>query len=354
PGGDWKLANIVDYMQSGAFALLRNAARYRERWLRDFYRIGKEAVRERKPGEPFALLIPPLTGSNFWQLDGLRRLESILARGEVETITAATAFEADAKQYPPNTKIVPLAQPYGAFAKTLLERQRYPDLREYPGGPPRRPYDVTAHTLPLLMGVDVVRVDKPFKLPTDQRTGFGYNGGIGNPAEIRVGLYKSYAASMDEGWTRWVLDQYKDPIMLRFKLSYSSVTDADIRTGNLELKLVAKGTQVPYSMKEEAEAAAKSATAGGDPYTAQWETAYYRERPDTNGSIMEGWVVVGKNPVITGLDVRDVSAKPSPFGGSTYAIDFSLTPNGTKRMADATSKHVGDHLAIVLNSEVKS
>ncbi|HKS40847.1 MAG TPA: M14 metallopeptidase family protein, partial [Blastocatellia bacterium] len=36
-GGDWKLANIVDYMKSGALALLRNAARYRERWLRDFY-----------------------------------------------------------------------------------------------------------------------------------------------------------------------------------------------------------------------------------------------------------------------------------------------------------------------------
>ncbi len=59
-GGDWKLANIVDYMKSGAFALLRNAARYRERWLRDFYQIGKDAVRERKPGEPFAFLIPPV------------------------------------------------------------------------------------------------------------------------------------------------------------------------------------------------------------------------------------------------------------------------------------------------------
>ncbi|HXU07920.1 MAG TPA: M14 metallopeptidase family protein, partial [Blastocatellia bacterium] len=43
PGGEWKLANIVDYMQAGAFALMRNAARYRERWLRDFYLVGKDA-----------------------------------------------------------------------------------------------------------------------------------------------------------------------------------------------------------------------------------------------------------------------------------------------------------------------
>src|SRR5512143_1178423 len=153
-------------MQAGAFALMRNAARYRERWLRDFYRVGKEAVRERKPGEPFAFLIPPLTEASFWQTEGRRRLLSILARGEVEMIDASSAFDADGKQYPVGTTIIPMAQPYGAFAKTLLERQRYPDLREYPGGPPRRPYDVTAHTLPLLMGVNTIQIDRPFRFPS--------------------------------------------------------------------------------------------------------------------------------------------------------------------------------------------
>lgn len=233
PGGEWKLANIVDYMQTGAFALMRNAARYRERWLRDFYRVGKDAVRERKPGEPFAFLIPPVSEMTTWQEEGMRRLQSILVQGEVQITEAGQAFEADGKQYPAGTKIVLMAQPYGSFAKTLLERQKYPDLREYPGGPPRRPYDVTAHTLPLLLGVNVVEIHRLFKLPKDQKTGLvagAYGGTLPPP---RLGLYKGFAASMDEGWTRWILDQYKHQF---YKLLYQPLMDSDIRASNLRAK----------------------------------------------------------------------------------------------------------------------
>jgi hypothetical protein len=229
PGGEWKLANIVEYMQSGAFALLRNAARYRERWLRDFYQVGKDAVRERKDGEPFAFLIPPVDKPLDWRADGLSRLLAILQRGAVEITNAATDFTANGKTYPAGTKIVAMAQPYGAFAKTLLERQHYPDLRQYPGGPPIRPYDVTAHTLPLLMGVKVIQIDQPFTLPKSDQPRGGFNGS--SPGSFaRLGLYKSSAASMDEGWTRWIFDQYKS------KFSYKSVLDAEIRAGNLRVK----------------------------------------------------------------------------------------------------------------------
>jgi hypothetical protein len=241
PGGDWKLANIVDYMQAGAFALMRNAARYRERWLRDFYRVGKDAVRERKSGEPFAFLIPPYYypngRGNLWQYLGQENIRSILSRGQVELFLAGSTFDADGKSYPKHTVVIPMAQPYGAFAKTLLERQHYPDLREYPGGPPRRPYDVTAHTLPLLMGQVAVQINRPFTLP-DKASNEGGDFGSGSPPKltVRLGLYKSYSTSMDEGWTRWIFDQYKDRRSFKTSFSYTSVLDSEIRLGNLKAK----------------------------------------------------------------------------------------------------------------------
>ena len=236
-GGEWRLRDIVAYQESGAFALMRNAARYRERWLGDFYKVGMDAVRERKQGEPFAFLIlqpRPGDGARDWRMNGLARLEAILRRGAVEIIHAASSFSAGGADYPAGTGIVLMSQPYGAFAKTLLERQRYPDLREYPGGPPRRPYDVTAHTLPLLMGVDVVQIDRPFDLPRPNAArqreiaDAAPPRALANGATARVGLYKSYAASMDEGWTRWIFDRYK--------VGYRSVLDAEIRAGNLRAK----------------------------------------------------------------------------------------------------------------------
>ena len=58
--------------------------------------------------------------------------------------------------------VIPLAQPYGRFAKTMLEKQVYPDLRRNTSDPPEVPYDVTAQTLGLQMGVDVVPVQDKF------------------------------------------------------------------------------------------------------------------------------------------------------------------------------------------------
>ncbi len=113
---------------------------------------------------------------------------------------------------------------------------------------------------------------------------------------------------------------------------------------NLELRLVAKGSQFPYPTKEAADTAAKSLNG---------EVFQYRERNE-GGSSTEGFLVLEKQPVITGLDMRDARGIPSQYNSTNYEIDFTLTPGGAQRFGKATGEHVGEQLAIVLNNEVKS
>jgi hypothetical protein len=46
---------------------------------------------------------------------------------------------------------------------------------------------------------------------------------------VRVGLYKPWVDSIDEGWTRWLLEQFEFP--------FRSLSDADIRRGSLRTEL---------------------------------------------------------------------------------------------------------------------
>ncbi len=261
-GGEWRLRDIIDYQEIAWESILFQAAVRREDLLRNFYSIGLRAVSRT---EPYAFVVP----ARQRDPGATRKLLETLAFGQVEIERASEAFSAGGNQYAAGSHVIRLAQPYGSFAKTLLERQNYPDLRQYPGGPPRRPYDVTAQTLPLLMGVDVELIQAPFTarlekidrfnpppeqpavLPgadtdswravnriwktgasvwRDPRTGDFYRsaGSIPNLKELhrpRIGLYKSFQPSIDEGWTRWLLEQ--------FEFEYASVANAEIRAGNL-------------------------------------------------------------------------------------------------------------------------
>jgi preprotein translocase subunit SecD len=117
----------------------------------------------------------------------------------------------------------------------------------------------------------------------------------------------------------------------------------------LVIRLQALGTST-YPTREAAEAAARTLPGG----PAQYEVFPYRERTADGGAAPESFVILEKSVVITGLDMRDASARLSATGGSSYEISFSLTPNGATRFAEVTGKHVNDFLAIVLNNEVKS
>ena len=224
-GGEWHLSDITKHMTTAAFLLLDHAATNRELWLRRFYAIGKDAVRARRPGEVFGFLIEPSNGCD--------RLFEILNRGGVEITMPkeGTTFKVGTRSLPEGTRLVRMDQPYGAFAKALLEVQHYPNLRDA-SGHPIAPYDNTAHTLSLLMGVTVHTVKAPFSY--SKQTGVT-NFGVGQaacgpmPPGATAAIYRSSVPAYDEGWTRWILDTKAVP--------YGLIGDKELRAGVTTYKM---------------------------------------------------------------------------------------------------------------------
>ena len=229
-GGTWRYGDIVAYQVSASWALLVEAAKDRRAWLESYVALGDRAMSPSREWSttpvPTAFVIP----KQKQDPQALQRLIWTLQHGQVEVRESTGPIAVGSATYPAGSYVISTTQPYGGYAKALLERQKYPDLREYPGGPPKRPYDVTAHTLPLLFGVavaaytgaepsvtaPVAAVAEPmYSVPELSRK-------AGIP---RIAIYRSFASTMDEGWTRWMFDAYG--------VAFTSITDKEVRGGNL-------------------------------------------------------------------------------------------------------------------------
>ncbi len=244
PGGEWHLRDIIEYELIAAESLVRLASEQREDYVRSFVAMGRRAI-EAGSKPPYAFVIP----AGQADAGAVERLVDVLRVGRVEVGQAKTSFSAGGTTYGAGSYVVRMNQPYRAHAKDLLEVQRFPRMEQYPGGPPERPYDVAGWTLPLQMGVTAVQIDQPLSVETTPVTDATPRtrctpraGSTLTDAAVardtrqyacltrqpRVGLYKSWTASMDEGWTRWVMDDFKFP--------YISFGDSVARAGGLRKK----------------------------------------------------------------------------------------------------------------------
>jgi len=305
PGGWWHLRDIVDYEEIVVMSFLKTVAEKRERFLENFCSFAERQIKKGLTETPFAYLIP----REQKDLPTALKLIEVIQKNGAEVYQAKKTFTADGLSYAAGTYVIPLAQPYRAFIKDLLEAKAYPLP---PGKDPADylPYDEASWTLPLQMGVKVVEVTNKFEADLNLLTTVQFpdselleeggkyyivdsgtndsvilnnrlsrkgirssyvdrefnsksrafkagsmvieksnlsrpdlaslSKGLGltiesvndvSPAKLqpfvpyRLALYQPFTASMDEGWTRWVLEQFEFP--------YQVIHNSEIKAGQL-------------------------------------------------------------------------------------------------------------------------
>jgi hypothetical protein len=144
-------------METASLSVLEYASKYKESLLYNRYLAGRDQIARGRKDAPYAYVVPQSQRDPVAAVELLRRL----AFGGVRVSQLTAPATIGGETFPAGTWIVPTDQEFAAMAREVLNVQRYPDMRQYPGGPPLRPYDAAGWTLPLQMGVRVAAVNAP-------------------------------------------------------------------------------------------------------------------------------------------------------------------------------------------------
>lgn len=293
PGGRWGIREIMDYERIASDSLLETCLTHRDDFM---YGVAAMAITSSKLGTP----------GEYWKIRADQndpyegaRLAFLMQEQGVDVQTATTSD--GRREY-----YIPTYQPYGRYVNEMFSIHRYPRIRAQAGGNFIPPYDTTTWSLPLMMDVNVQRLDltnveeqtlKPLTeadWPEGKVEGKGgvyavmrnsnqtaallndllskkanvevardlfQSGNVTYPAgtllvsgadmnaltakyhvnaeglagkpsvatskliEPRIGLYKPWLASMDEGWTRFIFDQYH--------FNYKNLDNKMVKSGKL-------------------------------------------------------------------------------------------------------------------------
>ncbi|AZH12181.1 peptidase [Caulobacter vibrioides] len=202
----WRLQQTLDYQTSLNRSVLDYASRNRERLLFNIWKMGDNSIKRGSrdtwtitPTKVEALIAAgkdkPLAGARGGSADPslyktimqapeqrdprgfilpadqadmptvVAFLNALIKAG-VDVEVADKAFTVAGKAYPAGSYVVRTAQAYRPHVMDMFEPQDHPHDTEYPGGPPKAPYDVTGYTLAYQMGVKFDRVLDAFEAPT--------------------------------------------------------------------------------------------------------------------------------------------------------------------------------------------
>jgi len=249
----WRASDIAAMEMVACRSVLQMAAKFRTNYLRNFLELNRNNSRENaNPNQPTAYVI--FAGQGREEVVS-RFIEILLAQGiEVykmsrELHASIPSMQPTETEIPLGSFLIPLDQPQRNNVEALLGKQIYPNRVDERGNVDV-PYDVAGWTLPLQMGVESYAVkqivegansNRKLERVTDinqARQTLNLNRAKEEFAKLpqplktnpRVGLYKGFTASMDEGWTRFVFDTFQVP--------FKSVSDREIRNNNLKFDAI--------------------------------------------------------------------------------------------------------------------
>ena len=156
-GGTWRMRDAVEYMTTAAMATIEYASKYKEALLLGRYESGRAQIARGRAEAPYAYVVPKAQRDSGTAVEMLRRLAFSGVR--VAELTAAVEFEGES--FPAGTWVIPTDQEFAAVVREVLDPQKYPEIRESPGGPLDTPYDAAGWTLPIQMGVRTITVTTP-------------------------------------------------------------------------------------------------------------------------------------------------------------------------------------------------
>jgi hypothetical protein len=161
PGGWWRLEDLVQYEITSTMSILKTASQHHKEILMYRNDLCRKEVNNGKTIPPFYYVLPLKQHDQ----SELVSLVNLLKEHGIDVYRLTAPAVIDNSAYNKGDIVVPLAQPFRAFIKEVMEYQQYP-LRHYtPDGLIMKPYDITSWSLPLHKGVAAVEVNCQTAVP---------------------------------------------------------------------------------------------------------------------------------------------------------------------------------------------
>lgn len=153
-GGWWRLSDIIDYEITSTKSIIKTASLHRRDILEFRNDLCKKEVHKGQNEPPYYYILP----LKQHDTSELVSLVNLLREHGVSVYQLKDKYILNNNNYYAGDIIVPVAQPYRAFIKEVLERQKFPVRHYMPDGQIIKPYDITSWSLPLHKGVKSIEI----------------------------------------------------------------------------------------------------------------------------------------------------------------------------------------------------